>query len=154
MLTVTLQKFAGNDRKVFLAGFVIGGVYEYSCSVLSELVFGTVFWDYSEMPLNIGGRTNVWYCIAWGILSVVWINIIYPKMSRLIEKLPALYGKIITWAIILIMFCNCMLTATAMVRYTERQTEPEQKNSIDRFIDWQYDDEYMEHRWPNMIITE
>ena len=154
LLTVTLQKFAGNDRKVFLAGFVIGGVYEYSCSVLSELVFGTVFWDYSEMPLNIGGRTNVWYCIAWGILSVVWINIIYPKMSRLIEKLPALYGKIITWAIILIMFCNCMLTATAMVRYTERQTEPEQKNSIDRFIDWQYDDEYMEHRWPNMIITE
>jgi len=96
----------------------------------------------------------VWYCIAWGILSVVWINIIYPKMSRLIEKLPALYGKIITWAIVLIMFCNCMLTATAMVRYTERQTEPKQKNSIDRFIDWQYDDEYMEHRWPNMKITE
>jgi len=154
LLTVTLQKFAGKDRKVFLAGFVIGGVYEYFCSVLSELVFGTVFWDYSEMPLNIGGRTNVWYCIAWGILSVVWINIIYPKMSNLIEKLPAIYGKIITWTIVLIMLCNCMLTATAMVRYTERQSEPKQKNTIDRFIDWQYDDEYMEHRWPNMIITK
>lgn len=153
LLTIALRRFAGNDRKVFVAGFVIGGVYEYFCSVLSELVFGTVFWDYSNMPLNIGGRTNVWYCIAWGILSVIWVNIIYPPMSKQIEKLPALSGKIITWLIMAVMVCNCILTATAMIRYTERQTAPEQKNVIDQFIDWQYDDEYMENRWPNMIIA-
>ena len=60
VLTVTLQGLAErNDRYVFAAGFIVGGAYEYLCSVFTELVFGTVFWDYSDMPLNIGGRTNV-----------------------------------------------------------------------------------------------
>ena len=62
VLTITLQRIADKpDRRIFLAGFVIGGAYEYLCSVFTELVFGTVFWDYSKMPLNIGGRTNVLY---------------------------------------------------------------------------------------------
>ena len=51
VLTITLQRIADKpDRRIFLAGFVIGGAYEYLCSVFTELVFGTVFWDYSKMP--------------------------------------------------------------------------------------------------------
>lgn len=89
VLTVALQGLAEkNDRFVFLAGFVIGGVYEYMCSVFTELVFGTVFWDYSDMPLNIGGRTNVLFCFFWGVLAMVWIKIVFPPMSRGIEKIP------------------------------------------------------------------
>lgn len=155
LLTITLQKFAGKeDRHVFMAGFFIGGVYEYMCSVFTELVFGTVFWDYSHMPLNIGGRTNVLYCMFWGVLSVVWIKLIYPAMSSSIEKLPPLAGKIITWIVILLMVCNGVLTSAAMIRYTVRQTNPEPQNVMEEFLDEQYDDELIEKRWPNMIVTE
>lgn len=155
VLTVVLQRLAGKeDRKVFLAGAVIGGVYEYVCSVFTELVFGTVFWDYSEMPLNIGGRTNVLYCIFWGLLAVMWIKVLYPPMERNIEKIPPLPGKIITWAIVIVMLCNGLLTAGAMCRYTERQTDPEPGNFIEEFLDESFDDALMEKRWPNMKITE
>ena len=44
------------DRHIFLVGTVLGGAYEYVCSVLSELVFGRVFWDYSKIPFNLGGK--------------------------------------------------------------------------------------------------
>lgn len=155
VLTVTLQKFAQkDDRYVFIAGFFIGGVYEYMCSVFTEIVFGTVFWDYSDMPLNIGGRTNVLYCMFWGILSVVWIKLIYPYMSKGIEKLPPLAGKIITWVVILLMACNGILTMASMVRYNVRQTNPEPKNVIEQFLDEQYDDAFMEKRWQNMKIAQ
>lgn len=155
VLTVTLQRVADKpDRRIFLAGFVIGGAYEYLCSVFTELVFGTVFWDYSEMPLNIGGRTNVLYCIFWGILAVVWIKVLYPPMDKGIEKLPALLGKVFTWAILVFMVFDGLLTACAMARYTARQEDPARYSIIDTFLDETYDDAWMENRWPNMVVTE
>ena len=155
VLTVVLQRVAQkNDRWVFLAGFVVGGVYEYLCSVFTELVFGTVFWDYSHMPLNIGGRTNVLYCIFWGLLAVLWVKILYPPMAQGIEKIPPVAGKLITWCIVLLMTFNGLLTAGAMIRYTQRQTLPQAENAIASFLDTRYDDAYMENRWPNMKIPE
>ncbi len=158
LLTVSLRKFTGGKTKnifrTFVAGFFIGGVYEYFCSIFTELFFGTVFWDYSNMPLNIGGRTNVLYCVFWGLLGVIWTRILYPPMSRQIEKLPVLWGKIITWIIIAVMRCNILLTATAMVRYTDRQTSPKPDNIIEELVDKHFDDELMEQRWPNMVIID
>ncbi len=155
VLTVSLWRLSEKpDRYIFAAGFFIGGAYEYLCSVFTEVVFGTVFWDYSNMPLNIGGRTNVLFCFFWGVLAVVWLKILYPPMSKAIERFPALVGKIITWVVLLFMVCNAVLTAAAMVRYDTRTTRPEPANGIERFLDNQYDNEYMEKRWPNMVVVD
>lgn len=155
VLTVTLYPLRDKpDRWIFLAGFVVGGVYEYMCSVFTELVFGTVFWDYSHMPLNIGGRTNVLFCFFWGVLATVWIKALYPAMSRIIEKLPAIAGKVVTWAVLLLMLCNAALTAAAMFRYDTRSVRPESANAFEAFLDRQYPDRYMERRWPNMRVVE
>ena len=154
VLTVTLQTLAKRDSFfVFAAGFFIGGTYEYMCSVFTQLVFGTVFWDYSHMPLNIGGRTNVLFCFFWGVLAVFWIKGIYPQMSRLIEGFPALAGKVVTWVVVFLMVCNGLLTCAAMLRYNTRAVRPEPANAFEEFIDRQYGDRFMEHRWPNMIVT-
>ncbi len=154
VLTVALHGLAGtSDRYVFAAGFVVGGAYEYLCSVFTELVFGTVFWDYSDMPLNIGGRTNVLFCFFWGVLAVVWIKVIYPPMSRAIESLPALMGKILTWIVVFFILCDAVLTSAAMLRYNTRAVRPEPGNAFETFLDQQYGDERIESRWPNMIAT-
>ncbi len=154
VLTVTLQRLAEkHDRYVFLAGFLIGGAYEYMCSVFTELVFGTVFWDYSEMPLNIGGRTNVLFCFFWGVLAVVWVKVIYPPMSRGIERTPALVGKVLTWVTVFVMACNGALTCAAMVRHGARSIQTQPANMFEEFLDNQYGDAYMARRWPNMIAV-
>ena len=154
VLTISLQRLAHRDSFfVFAAGFFIGGAYEYMCSVFTELVFGTVFWDYSHMPLNIGGRTNVLFCFFWGVLAVFWIKIIYPRMSQLIEAVPALAGKVMTWVVVFLMVCNGLLTSAAMLRYSTRAVQPQPANAFEEFIDRQYGDAYMERRWPNMIVT-
>lgn len=155
VLTVTLQRLAEkNDRYVFLSGFLIGGAYEYMCSVITELAFGTVFWDYSDMPLNIGGRTNALFCFFWGILAVVWVKMLYPPMSRGIERIPVLAGRIVTWALVFFMACNALLTGAAMLRYRARAENAPPANALDQLLDRQYDDNYMERHWPNMVITD
>ena len=155
VLTVVLQQLeAKPDRYVFLSGCVLGGVYEYLCSVFTELVFGTVFWDYSHMPLNLGGRINLLYCIFWGLLAVLWLRVLYPPMEQTIEKLPPLVGKITTWLLMALMLCNCALTCAAMLRYTDRSSEAPKSGIVESFLDERYPDDYMEQRWPNMKVTE
>ena len=153
VLTLVLSRFAHkSDRYIFLVGALIGGVYEYGCSLFTELVLGSVFWDYSWMPFNIGGRTNLLYMGFWGILSVVWIKLIYPKMSHWIEKLPALQGKIITWVLIGFMICNAVLSGMALIRYTERNDGIAASNTVEEFLDATYEDKIIEKVWPNMVI--
>ena len=151
VLTLVLSRFAQkSNRYIFLIGALIGGVYEYICSLFTEIVFGCVFWDYSRMPCNIGGRTNLLYMFLGGILAVVWIKGIYPHMSRAIERLPALQGKIITWVLILFMICNALLSSMAMIRYSQRQDGMEARNAVEKFLDATYEDTVIEKVWPNM----
>ena len=154
MLTLVLSRFSNKaDRYIFLVGALLGGLYEYVCSVFTEVFLGTTFWDYSWMPLNIGGRTNVLYMCFWGILSVVWIKFIYPKMSTILEKIPVLPGKMITWLLVVFMVCNTILSAFAMVRYMQRKAGNEADNVIESFLDANYGDARMERVWPNMMIN-
>jgi hypothetical protein len=55
MATVLLrQNQDKSDRYLFAFGTVLGGVYEYVCSAVTELLFGTVFWDYSKFKFKSG----------------------------------------------------------------------------------------------------
>ena len=154
ILTLVLSKFSNKaDRYIFLVGALLGGSYEYVCSVCTEVFLGTTFWDYSWMPLNIGGRTNVLYMCFWGILSVVWIRFIYPGMSTFLEKIPVLPGKVITGLLVVFMLCNIILSALAMVRYMERKAGKDADNVFTIFLDETYGDVRMEKIWPNMMIN-
>ena len=60
----------------------------------------------------------------------------------------------VTWILLLAMLCDGLLTGAAMLRYTQRQENIPASHFIAVFVDEQYDDEWMENRWPNMIVTE
>ena len=145
-----------NDRYIFLAGTVLGGAYEYICSVLSELVFGTVFWDYSHIPFNLGGRINLLYCFFWGIVAVIWLKGIYPLLSGLIEKIPVRAGTIGCRIMLVFMIFNMALSALALGRYSQRQlagSAQVQTTALGGFLDEHFPDERMERIYPNAKIV-
>ena len=156
LLTALLYKYRHkSDGYIFFVGTVAGGAYEYFCSVFTELVFGTVFWDYSKIPFNLGGRINLLYCFFWGIAAVVWLKLVYPVLSKWIEKLPIRTGKLLTWALILFMLVNVILSALAMGRFVQRQGNPAPaNNAVSRFLDERFPDERMERIYPNILFVE
>lgn len=154
VLTVVLQRLADReDRYVFFAGFFIGGVYEYLCSVFTEIFFGTTFWDYSDMPFNFGGRTNLLFCVFWGLLAVVWIKVLYPRISGLVERLPPVAGKIATWVVVVLLVLDAVISVAAMLRYVQRAADPTAQTMIAQFLDRFYPDSFLERIWPNMRLS-
>lgn len=153
LLTIVLYQYKNrSDSYIFLFGTVLGGAYEYICSVLSELVFGTVFWDYSHLPYNLGGRINLLYCFFWGIAAVVWMKLIYPRLSDLIEKIPKKIGIVVTWILVVFMVFNMLLSSLALIRYNQRNTGTDTSQStLAVFLDEHFPDERMKRIYPNAI---
>ena len=144
-----------SDRYIFIAGTVLGGAYEYVCSVLSELLFGTIFWDYSHIPFNLGGRINLLYCFFWGIAAVVWLKGLYPPLSALVERIPKRIGPSVTWLLILFMVFNMAMSGLALARYTERQTVASPSaGALAHYLDSHFPDERMERIYPNAKLVE
>ena len=153
---VTKLLYRYKDRPssyLFVAGTLLGGAYEYLCSVFTELVFGTVFWDYSEIPFNLGGRINLLYCFFWGFAAVVWFKVLYPPVGRWIEKLPVTPGKVLTWALVLFMTVDILVSSAAMLRQGQRAEGIPADTPAAVWLDEHYDDDTMRRIYPNAIKT-
>ena len=156
IFTALLYKYKDkSDRYIFFAGTVLGGAYEYMCSVLSELLFGTVFWDYSHIPFNLGGRINLLYCFFWGIAAVVWLKSLYPRLSRLIESLPVTAGTWLMNLLIVFMAVNLLISGMALGRYAARHTgSPQAQTRMERILDERFPDERIERIYPNAKLVD
>ena len=154
---VTLLLYKYKDKSIvflFLTGTVLGGAYEYICSIFTEIVFGTVFWDYSDMPFNLGGRINLLYCSFWGVAAMVWFRLIYPLVSNCIEKIPPKIGVTVTWVLIVLMSFNVAISSMALVRYQQRSTGDKPKTEIECWIDARYDDARMQKVFPKALMVK
>lgn len=121
LLTAILYQYrTRSDSFIFLFGTVLGGAYEYVCSVFTELVFGTVFWDYSHLPFNLGGRINLLFCFFWGIAAVLWLKLAYPALVPAHRAAPHAAGKLLTWGMIVFMLLNAGISSLAMTGTPQR----------------------------------
>lgn len=155
LLTWILYRYRDkSDRYIFVFGTILGGAYEYVCSVFTEMVFGTVFWDYSEIPFNLGGRINLLYCFFWGIAAVVWMKGVYPFLSRQIEKLPARAGGAVCSVLLVLLAADMLISALALARYSERQTGSPEQTAVGQILDEYFPDEFIEKRYENLKLTD
>ncbi len=155
LLTWILYRYRDkSDRYIFVFGTVLGGAYEYVCSVFTEMAFGTVFWDYSEIPFNLGGRINLLYCFFWGIAAVVWMKGVYPFLSRWIEKLPARMGKVVCSVLLVLLAADMLVSALALARYSERQAGKAEQTAVGQALDEFFPDGFIEKRYENLKLTD
>lgn len=150
--TLLLHRYKDrSDHFIFIAGTCLGGAYEYICSVFTELMFGKVFWNYSEIPFNLGGRINLLYCFFWGIAAVIWIKGLYPIMSSWIERIPVKAGKILSWIILVFFCCNIVVSGLALIRSDQRAKGVPAEHTWQNIMDEQYDDTRLKEIYPNAL---
>lgn len=155
LLTICL-KWLSNKRDlwIFLGSAVIGGAFEYFCSWCQELAFGTVSWEYSHTQFNFNGRTNVMYALFWGLLGIVWVKELYPRISSLVDKIPKRLNRVLTLVLSVFMLFNMLISAMALERQSQRRSGVPPTNTISRFFDEHYPDELLKKIYPNMMVVD
>ena len=137
---------------IFILGAVIGGVYEYLCSIVQEKLFGTVSWDYKKYPLNLHGRINLLYCLFWGFLALLWVEDIYPGMLFLIGLIPKNVEAVLLPCCVAFMAVNTVMSACVVYRMRQRTDGRGGDNPFWKYIDSHYPDERVKKIYPNMIF--
>ena len=132
-----------------VAYYLMGGTLEYLCSFFQEILFGTISWNYSDLFLNLNGRTSILYCFYWGIIAVVFLKVVYPWLQK-IE--PLIYKKrvrIFTIFFMLFMTFDITISCMAANRQKERHNDIPAKNQVDIFLDNMYPDKYLDKVYNN-----
>ena len=116
--TIVLYRYRNQeDSHIFLAGTLLGGAYEYICSVFTELAFGTVFWDYSGIPGHIEGRICPQFALIWGVLSALALRTIQPALAQLAGRIPA-GGSFVLW---LVFAADCVVSGALLLEKRDTQ---------------------------------
>lgn len=136
-------------KKAFIAGMIMGGALEYLCSFFQEIFFGTISWDYSNMFMNLNGRTSLLYCVYWGMIAIIYLKIIYPAFQK-IE--PLIYQKsirVLTIFFILFMTFDIVISCLAGSRQQERRQNIPADSKMDVFLDQAYPDVLLDRIYNN-----
>lgn len=143
-----------NDRrsvwKTLIYAAIIGGGTEFMTSLIADKVFGVQFWNYSNEFLNIFGRTTIPFMIFWGIGGTVLMKIIYPWISKWIEKIPYKIGKPIYIVVLIFILVDVILTYGALGRMALRDNGVKSYTFVGEFMDKVYTDEFLYDKFPIM----
>lgn len=149
---LTLVLFRIRESKlinVFIVSFIAGTVTEYICSLGQEILFGSVAWDYSDVPLNINGRVCLLYSLFWGVLGIAWIKGIYPLLSKIVSKIPKKFSQIFVICFVIFFIFDAVLSGAAAFRMDARNAGVPADNIIAQYLDKNFDDERMHKIYAN-----
>lgn len=162
-VTAVLVNFAANPLMVFLIGLVICTTLEYFASLVMEKVFKTVFWDYSDKPLNLHGRICLQFAIYWGLLSLFLLYVLDTTNLFLIAAINPTFGLPFVIVLgVLTIFCT-LLTLGAYVRFEQRNRYLTAKKNGDpavlphswwtRVVDLLVPDDVFINTFPRMSVS-
>lgn len=147
IMIIFLQYFNKNNNTLFWGGFLIGSVTEYTISFIGEKILNVIWWDYSNMPLNINGRICVFFSIFWGLLAIYLMSYVNPKIDKILNYFSKKISKKILKTIIIIaiifIFIDCILTGFALKMFYLRMVKENnidigQKEEIEKFYNEVY----------------
>lgn len=138
-----------NPVKVFFITLVLGGITEYICSYIQEVIFGSISWDYSHLPFNLNGRTSLLHCTYWGFAGIMYISWIEPLLAGLENIMKDMSLKIITVLLAIFMLFDITISWMAIARQKNRFLGKEPRNVVETFLDKYYPDEFIDTIFSN-----
>lgn len=124
VMIIFLQYFKKNRITLFIGGFLIGSITEYLFSLVGELILQVKWWDYSNMPFNLNGRICFAYSIFWGVLAILLMKFIHPRirnlMAFILKKSSSKFTKTIIIVITIFIILDCLISAYAIELFTIR----------------------------------
>lgn len=155
LMTIALNRLKDKNLLILFAiCTVIGGAFEYLVSWFMEIGFGAIAWDYHDQWLGwlFDGRTCPLYAAMFGLLGVVWIRLLLPRLLKLINRIPWNKRVIVTSICGALMIVNCAMTLQALDNWYARVAGKEPITPVEQFYADYYPNEFMENRFQSMTI--
>ncbi len=122
-----LEGFYPYPALVYILGLVLTSGLEYITSFLLETFFNMKWWDYSKKKFNINGRVCLLNSTLFGLLSLVLIYLVHPRIYGLVRKIPARLVNPISNLIFSILVLDTIVTIAELLNLTPNLDQLESK---------------------------
>ena len=102
---------------IFILGFIISMALEYSTSWTLEKLFKARWWDYSNIPLNINGRTSVPTSVTFGVVAILAEKVLIPLVYRSLSKSSESLLDILAHIFVSIISIDTTLTISSLTNF-------------------------------------
>ena len=100
LITLLLQKYAGDLPLTFILSILICGTLEYMTSYVMEKIFKARWWDYSQRKFNINGRVCLENLVLFGLASCVIIYVTNPFIIKHLKMIPSMVQNVLIGALL------------------------------------------------------
>ena len=122
IVAVVLRPVQENLPLLFAGSFLLTTLLEFVTGFVLEKLFHTRWWDYSRMPLNIGGYVCLLFSLIWGAACVVILRWVHAPVYALVRRLPDTVLYILDFLICAEFAVDLTATVLAIRKLSERLT--------------------------------
>ncbi len=116
-------RYVASKWQIFVISFVGSFVLEFFTSYVLEKLFHAVWWDYSNLPLNLQGRSSLPSSLLFGMAGIFVVKVLSPWTQRMVAYIPPLPMEIGAFFLIALFSSDLTLTVSVLtnfVRYVEQ----------------------------------
>ena len=95
IVLVALTPLAHSLPVLFVGGALLTSALELAAGWILKKVFHTSWWDYSDVPFNLGGYICLKFSLAWGVAVVAVMKGVQPAVAALVRAVPRTLGIVL-----------------------------------------------------------
>lgn len=120
IIILLLTPLKSNLLMFFLFAVFITSFLELIIGIVLEKVFHEKWWDYSDMPYNLGGYICLKFSLIWGVASVFLIMVVQPFIATMVGLIPGIVGNIIIISAIGLIIADSVITIVSISNLRRR----------------------------------
>ena len=152
IISLKLRRRNATWWQTFLAAMIVGGLLEQITGWGMETLMGAVSWDYSAVPGAITKWVAVPFLLFWGILGLIWADVVTPWLLDLIGEPTTRRQVVFVLILAVYLGLDVFMTTACFARRAARDHGIPPANGFEVWIDTHYSNEFMSNRFENMVI--
>lgn len=109
-----------NTVLLFFASMGITSVLELITGFALEKIYHTRWWDYSDLPFNIGGYICLKYSIYWGFACIGLMKGLHPFVYGIVRACPKILGVVLVLFLLTVFIADVVITLVTINKLTKR----------------------------------
>ena len=105
---------------LYILSVVLVTVLEGVTGWAMDKIFHNKWWDYSDMPLNIGGYVCLLFSIVWGFACLFIIYFIQPLVHDVLAFIPTIVGIVLIVILGITLIADLYVTASTIFKFNRR----------------------------------
>ena len=119
LVVACLEAFQSNLLLLYLSSVLLVTVLEGVTGWAMDKLFHNKWWDYSKLPLNIGGYVCLLFSLIWGVACVVIVYFIHPLIHQMLSWIPHIIGLVLIVILAAALIADVIVTSSAILKFNQ-----------------------------------